>query len=153
MCDYCGCRQQPAIAELSDEHDRLLDLGYRLRRLTACGWHEEVLAIIDDQLGPLLRHHTDREERGIFTQLRANFEADARLDELEAEHRDIDARLDRVRMATDGWQETLSQLVTDLAQHIFDEEVDLFPYAMYELTPAQWDAVAEVHTSSAPVPS
>ena len=96
----------------------------------------------------LLDHHTSKEERGLFTQLRACNETDDRLDTLIGEHRTIEAAVSTIRTRTDGWRGTLVQLVEDLDQHILDEEVDLFPYAMYELRGPQWDRVAEVHAST-----
>jgi hemerythrin-like domain-containing protein len=152
MCDYCGCREQPEIDELSEEHDRLLDLAYALRRLARHGTHAAVLEIVDGEFAPLLAHHTDKEERGLFTQLRSNYEADGRLDTLTDEHRELEGLLASVRARQDGWQQVLIRLVDDLARHILDEEVDLFPYAMYELGEAQWARVNEVHAAS-PGPS
>lgn len=150
MCDYCGCRNQPEIAELSQEHDRLLDLAYDLKHLAAGGSHTEVLAIVDGPFASLLAHHTGKEERGIFTQLRSHDEADDRLDALLTEHRELEAQLTAVREGHEGWRSVLVRLVADLNQHVIDEEVDLFPYAMYELRGPQWDRVAEVHADASP---
>jgi hemerythrin-like domain-containing protein len=149
MCDYCGCRNQPEINELSDEHDRLLDLAYQLHRLARRGSHAEVLAVVDGEFAALLDRHTGKEEQGLFTQLRSCDEADDRLDTLVGEHRELEARLAVVREAAAGWREVLTELVDDLDQHILDEEVDLFPYAMYELRAPQWDLVAEAHAAAA----
>lgn len=148
MCDYCGCRFIPPIADLSAEHDRLMDLAYELRRLAEAGSRDRVVEILDGEFASLLRHHTDKEERGIFTQLRSTGEADTRLDALIGEHRDIEAQLARVHRGDDGWQEAVGRLASDLSGHIIDEEVDLFPYAMYELDDTQWDTVAEVHDAA-----
>lgn len=151
MCDYCGCRFIPPIAELSEEHDRLMDLAYELRRLADAGERERVVEVLDGEFAALLRHHTAKEEQGVFAQLRTTGEADARLDTLVGEHRDIEAQLDRVRRGGDGegsWQEAVGELASDLAGHVLDEEVDLFPYAMYELDDAQWDTVSAVHASA-----
>ena len=148
MCDYCGCRFIPPIADLSDEHDRLMDLAYELRRLADAGARDRVVEIIDGEFASLLRRHTDKEEHGIFTQLRSTGEADPRLDALTGEHRDIEAQLARVRRGDAGWQEAVGRLASDLSGHIIDEEADLFPYAMYELDDTQWDTVAEDHASA-----
>lgn len=147
MCDYCGCRFIAPIADLSAEHDRLLDLAYGLRQLADDGAHDQVLDLLDGGFASLLRDHTDKEERGIFAQLRATGEADERLDQLIGEHRDIESQLALVRSGDDGWQDALHRLVADLSGHIVDEEVDLFPYAMYELDDGQWDTVAELHAA------
>ncbi len=153
MCDYCGCRLIPPIADLSQEHDRLMDLAYELRRLAAAGSRDRVVEILDGEFASLLRHHTDKEERGIFAELRVTGEADPRLDALIGEHRDIEALLALVRKGQEGWQEALGRLAGDLSSHIIDEEVDLFPYAMYELDDTQWDTVAEVHAAASATPS
>lgn len=145
VCDYCGCRLIPPIAELSEEHDRLLDLAYKLRRLADDGAREAAMALLEDEFTTLLRHHTSKEEQGIFDQLRSLGAAGARLDQLVDEHRDIEEQIARVQRGEQGWQDALRQLAADLSGHIVDEEVDLFPFAMYELDDAQWDTVAEVH--------
>lgn len=148
MCDYCGCRNQPEINELSEEHDRLLDLAYELRQLARRGSHAEVLELVDGEFASLLDHHTDKEEQGLFTQLRSCFAADDRLDTLIGEHREIGVLVTTVRAGEDGWRDVLTQLVDDLDHHILDEEVDLFPYAMYELRGSQWARISEVHAAS-----
>jgi hemerythrin-like domain-containing protein len=145
MCDYCGCRLRPAIDELSEEHERLLDLVYGLRRKAEAGDHAQVAATLERDLAPLLRHHADKEERGLFTQLRAAWQADDRLDALVTEHRDLERLLAGVIAGGQDWTRLLLRLADELTEHIFDEETDLFPYALYELTPAQWDEVEAVH--------
>jgi hemerythrin-like domain-containing protein len=148
VCDFCGCRQQPAIDELSEEHERLLDLGYRLRRWAAEGDRDRVRHAVVQDLLPLLHHHTDKEERGLFAQLRAAWEADDRLATLVDEHRRIDDLATRVLGDDVGWPEHLTTLVATLSEHILSEETDLFPYARYELDHRQWDAVERVHAAA-----
>lgn len=150
MCSYCGCREETAIAELSDEHDQLQDLAHDLQRLAATRDHRAARSLLDDRLAPLLQHHTSKEEQGLFTQLRSCWEADGRLDTLAQEHLDMEALLHVVRAGGPGWSHAVEQLVTDLGQHIIDEEVDLFPYALYELRPSQWEALTELHAQLAP---
>ena len=152
MCDYCGCHSQTAIAELSEEHDRIQDLCYDLRRLDASDDEPAARRLVDERLAPLLLHHTDKEERGLFAELRSCWEADDRLDTLIDEHRDIEAQLQRVRAGGTGWQQAVRQLVTEISQHILDEEVDLFPYALYELRPRQWESLDELHEALATTP-
>lgn len=147
MCDYCGCRLIPAIADLSDEHDRLLDLAYKLRRLAESGVHEEVVELLDGEFAPLLQRHTDKEEHGVFRQLRSVGAADERLDQLVGEHRDLEQQLDRVRRGGERWQAEVHELAAELSGHVIDEEVDLFPFAMYELDDGQWDEVTRVHAA------
>ncbi len=136
------------IDDLAMEHERVLDLGYQLRRLARDGAHREVAAILEHDFGPLLAHHTAKEERGLFTQLRASWEADDRLDALVDEHRAMDEQLAIVAAGGPGWEDVLVALVADLAEHVLSEETDLFPYALYELSPAQWQAVEDVHAEA-----
>lgn len=145
MCDYCGCREQAAIEELSQEHEQLLNVVYRLRRDGARGDHPAVLEALEVELAPLLRRHTDKEEQGLFVQLRDAWAADDRLDVLVDEHRRIEELLEAVVAGGADWHGALVLLADELSEHIFDEETDLFPYARYELREAQWAAVEEVH--------
>lgn len=153
MCDYCGCRLIPPIADLSEEHDRLLDLAYKLRRLAEDEARDQAIALLEGEFTTLLRHHTDKEEQGVFHQLRTMGVADTRLDQLVGEHRDIEEQVARVRRGEAGWQDALHELAADLSGHIIDEEIDLFPFAMYELDDAQWDTVAEVHATTGTTPA
>lgn len=153
MCDYCGCRRQSAIDELSEEHERLLDLLYRLRGEGARGDHAAVVRTLETAIAPLLEEHTDKEERGLFVQLREAWAADDRLRDLVDEHRDIEERVATVLAGGPGWQDAVRSLGDALSEHILDEETDLFPYALYELTPHQWDAVEAVHDDRAGLPA
>jgi hemerythrin-like domain-containing protein len=148
VCDYCGCRRNPAIDELSAEHDQLLDLLYGLRRAAKRGAHTEVVSTLDNDVLPLLEAHTAKEEHGLFTELRTAWDCDVRLDSLVDEHRDVERRIDLVRSGAPGWAEELHRLADLLSSHIMDEETDLFPYALYELDDGQWNAVAAVHARS-----
>ncbi len=145
MCDYCGCRRQPAINELSDEHEQLLEHVSQLRRLARSGSHDEVAEILRVHVEPALDVHTTKEERGIFTELRRSWVADDRLDALVGEHRAIEVLIDRILAAEIDWRSLVRDLADELSGHIVDEETDLFPYALYELTPAQWEAVERLH--------
>lgn len=145
MCDYCGCRRQPVIDELSDEHEQLLEHVSQLRRLARKGSHDEVARILRAHVVPALAVHTDKEERGIFTELRRAWVADDRLDALVGEHRAIEELIQRILTAELEWRPLVRELADELSGHIVDEETDLFPYALYELTPAQWESVEGLH--------
>lgn len=145
MCDFCGCRGQAPIDELSREHERLLDVIYQVRRDAARDDHPTVVETFAAEFLPLLRRHTAKEEQGLFAQLRTAWAADERLRALVAEHRRIEKLLDVVLRGDPGWRETVVQLGDELSAHIFDEETDLFPYALYELRDEQWAAVAAAH--------
>lgn len=153
MCDYCGCRRQAAIDELSEEHERLLDLTYGLRKAAKRADHAAVMTTLADEVVPLLQRHTDKEERGLFTQLRQAWGCDTRLDTLVDEHRDIEERIERIRAEAPAWPDEVRHLANDLSAHIMDEETDLFPYALYELDDRQWGAIDAVHGSVGRTPS
>lgn len=145
MCDFCGCRRQAPIDELSAEHERVLDLGYQLRQLGRTADHGAVATLLEHEVAPLLRRHTTKEERGVFTQLRETWEADDRLDALVDEHRELEAAIATVLAGGPDWPGVLTTLLDDLSEHILAEETDLFPYALYELGSHQWEAVAAAH--------
>lgn len=147
MCDYCGCRRQAPIDELSAEHERVQDLGYQLRQLARAGEHAAVVAVLEREFTPLLQAHTAKEERGVFTELRGSWDADDRLEALVDEHRALEAGLERVAAGDPGWAQALEALLTDLSEHVLAEETDLFPYALYELSARQWRAVEDAHAT------
>lgn len=149
MCDFCGCRRERAIAELSEEHEQLLELGYVIRRLLDEGKHARARRAVGDELAPLLRSHAEKEEQGLFTQLRSRWEADPRLDDLVGEHRELDALLGASLGSDPGWEDAVRKLIGLLSEHMLSEETDLFPYALYELTAVEWHAIDEVHDSHA----
>lgn len=148
MCDYCGCRRQPAISELSEEHDRLLDHLYALRSDAHAGDRAAVVLRLESEVLPLLRHHAGKEEQGVFAQLR-RVGVEGRVDALEGEHRTLDAAAADALTAGDDWVAAVERLSAELSQHILDEETDLFPYASYELAAAAWDEVEAVHAAAA----
>ena len=39
MCEYCGCRGVPPIAELMDEHAALVDQAHHVRQALGAGDH------------------------------------------------------------------------------------------------------------------
>lgn len=145
MCDYCGCRRQASIDDLSTEHERVLDLSYRLRRLARDHDHAGAVALLEHDFGPLLQVHTAKEERGVFAALRDSWDADDRLDTLVDEHRALEAGIAAVVVGAPGWPDLLLAVLDDLSEHILAEETDLFPYALYELGADQWEAVAAAH--------
>ena len=138
MCDYCDCRSHPQIAALSADHHALLDLLVGLRLVlddTSDARARPVLADVRD----LLRAHSDREERGVFRQLR-----DAEVDRayvalFEYDHDRLHQLLHDTTNA--DWRAATRELVTLLEDHIAREESDLFPAAHQLLSPSQWDAV------------
>jgi len=130
MCDHCGCRSFDEIAELSAEHDRILDLAWRIAEA------HDVAALAE--LVPLLADHVAKEELGLYPQLVATGELDADvLTTLEAEHSTIDTQLTGTT-----WNR---RAYYALAAHIEQEEMELFPAAMFSFDDSDWDTLAAVY--------
>ena len=70
MCDYCDCRSIPEIALLSVEHERVLSLMAKLRRLDnaepSSGDADERARLLHE-LRVEFEPHTRREEIGVFS--------------------------------------------------------------------------------------
>lgn len=143
MCDYCGCRRSDVIAELSDEHERILELAYTLRD-SALSRDQATAMAAAHALQLLLVPHTRKEEEGLFQQLRRRWETDGRLAVLVDEHREIEDLLRGITSGR-GWHEAAQRATSVLSEHILAEETDLFPYALYELDADQWTMVEAVH--------
>ncbi len=139
MCDHCGCRDQPPIGELMDEHDRIMELAWRLvealsaSSASAGTSHEDVRA----DLRTLLRMHAEKEERALYPLLVASgdMEAPDRV-AFEQEHVDLLALVDSAEFDTRG-----SNL---LAAHIKAEELELFPGTMFAFGDDEWEQMERV---------
>jgi hypothetical protein len=132
----------PAIAELGAEHERLLDLGGRVRRAIAAGDAAAGRRTFDD-LVAILRVHTAVEEAGLLTELRAEGELDEHVAALLDDHRSAWAAVDAVgRSAGADWEAATGAFLDDLDSHIRREEHDLFPASIPALSPAAWERVA-----------
>jgi hemerythrin-like domain-containing protein len=147
MCDYCGCRSEPPLAELGREHADILwhlsVLGRALDKPDLAEARHE-LAHIVDHLVP----HIEKEERGVFAQLRIEGELTEEIDSLSGEHeglRKMAAELPEDDMA---WRAGVTELVRTLREHIQTEEYDLFPAAWQMLSNDGWMAVREVHDAA-----
>lgn len=144
MCDYCGCRSVAAIDQLSEEHEQVLALVYFLRGHAQRGELQPARTVADD-LAVLLEVHTEKEEHGLFSELRTSWGADQRLDELTSEHQEIHDLVLAVMQGQSGWETAALRLTKALSEHILAEETDLFPYAMYELGSAAWSRIDAIH--------
>ena len=112
----------------------------------------------------LLHHHHTGEDELLWPPLRALLSADgqARLDEAEAQHIDIDRALELVRTARCQWvlladTDCRDELVIALHRlhgllvtHLDTEERELLPLAASHLTSAQWAAVGAAGAASVP---
>jgi hemerythrin-like domain-containing protein len=144
MCDYCGCRALDAIATLTAEHDLVVNLAGEARRAVLAG-DLDLAADRARAVAAVLRPHTVVEEDALFPAM-----ADEYGDHVTAligEHRAIEDVLaeSAERTPTDPiWPARLATALRLLREHILKEEDGLFPAALAELDPAQWDRVDAV---------
>lgn len=143
MCDYCGCRDSGPTAELSQEHRRLGELSDQLRQGLAKVHDESDLGEIAStfhEFVHLLGAHAAKEELGLFPEAeKLGFLGDT-LNQLIEEHE----RLHEMLADGPGGQHVHGALDL-LAQHIEDEEWELFPHTIYDFDPEQWDQIAMAH--------
>ncbi len=135
MCDHCACRTYPAIADLSAEHEDILALAWEVAegRDRSGGMAVRLLQLLD--------HHIHKEERGLYPWLVQSGDLDEeQLDRLEEEHRTV-----RVRLVAGAFDR---RDFYALAAHIEEEEMELFPSAMFGFDDDAWDALGELVTAT-----
>lgn len=141
MCDHCGCREFEAIAELTADHEVILDLAWKLSESVRNGvpidpvGHERLMYLMD--------MHVLKEEKGLYPLLMGT--GDLSADEcalLEEEHTDLGAAL------VAGEFERRAYFA--LAAHIEQEESELFSAAMFAFDDEQWDQMLDVHRAADP---
>lgn len=147
MCDYCDCRRLAPISALSDDHAALGALAARVRTAIACG-DGDAGARAFAAFVPLLRAHTEAEERGLFSELRAEGSMLEHIETLEDDHRELRAALDALDEFDAGAATTL---LDRLAAHIWVEEYDIFPASVVGLSSDGWNRVIE-RTAGATAP-
>lgn len=147
MCEYCGCRQVEPLADLMDEHLRLLEITGDLRRDLDAGDHSAAAAK-RTELVDLLGAHTRREEAGIFAALRAQGDYVDEVDALEGEHVSLDRAVAALDLDAPDAVETLDRVVADLSDHIDKENLGIFPVAVVTLGATGWEVVERAHELS-----
>ena len=136
MCDHCGCRAYPAIAELTAEHEAILGLAEPLADATR--YHRAIDSGARDRLLSLLEIHGAKEEAGLYPLLIAEMgEDDDAFDHLEADHRELFDAID-----TDAFDHLA---LYALQRHIEDEEEVLFSGALFHFDGDTWDDLDAVH--------
>jgi len=129
MCDHCSCRQHRAIAELSTEHEQILEVAWALseqQRETGRGDGP-----LRDRLARMLSIHVEAEETALYPLLVDTGDlAPAARDDLEDEHRDLAQALTAGTFDRRAYYE--------LATHIEEEELELFPLAMFGFDDDDW---------------
>jgi len=138
MCNYCGCRDFPLIAQLTAEHEAIANAAGHLRRAITTG-EGDPMAALDDLLA-LLMPHTGTEESGLFVELRTEGSLADAVAKLCAEHDDIHGVLGSVDPAAPDWTAVLAGLER-LHRHIDNEEHGLFPAAVVALPIDAWDRI------------
>ncbi|HEX6518010.1 MAG TPA: hemerythrin domain-containing protein [Nocardioidaceae bacterium] len=138
MCNYCGCRAVAAVAELTDEHERIGNVAGDLEGAIDRGDLALAATLLAD-LRALLSPHLTVEEDGLFPLMAAREEFAEGIAVLYDDHDDIDGVLDQ---PSPDWS-AVKRAIAQLHEHIDREEHGLFPAALATLTPEQWDAVDE----------
>lgn len=147
MCEHCGCRGVPPIAELMDEHLALLDEAHHVRRALGAGDRTAAGAHLDD----LVRHlasHVRREEHGIFAALRADGEYVEEVDLLEGEHRGFDAAIAALDLDAADLESRVARLLRELDDHVERENLGVFPVSVVTLGAAGWELVDRAHAET-----
>ncbi len=144
MCEYCGCQEVAAIAQLTAEHDLVVELSAAVQRSLEAGaldaaaeWTRSLAAA----LGP----HLAVEEEALFPAMSGEF-AD-HVAGLVDEHRMFDAILAESALLTPvdpTWPARLLDAVDLLREHIIKEQDGLFPAALVILDPDDWERLDAV---------
>ena len=154
MCDYCGCRTQPSIAQLSEEHDRIERIARDLRDAHTRGDRSGAATIATDLLASLVPH-VAREERALFPELTVAG-APAQVQRLEDEHEQLELALRPVAAgaASASQWTAIPRALDGLRHHIWTEEFDVFPAALQLLDPHAWQRIEDgFDRSTVPLPA
>jgi len=150
MCEYCGCQALPAIAELTREHDLVVNLIADLKGAGDVARMAELARQVAAILGP----HTWVEEQGLFPALVAEFPH--QVEGLLRQHRDIEQVLREAADAVPAdaaWPGRVRQALFTLREHILAEQDGVFPAALARLDAADWDRIDEVRRRAGGVPA
>ena len=147
MCDYCGCRGVPAIADLMAEHAALVDQADLLRETLRSRDFASAMSGLTE-LVARLTGHVRREEDGIFTALRSTGEYVDEVDALEDEHRDLEATIAELDIGSPHFAATVTRLLDDLDVHVQREELGVFPASVVTLGAKGWTIVDEAHATT-----
>ena len=145
MCEHCGCRGVPPVAELMDEHLALLDEGHRVRAALTGGDRPGAVRGLQRLLGHLASH-VSREEEGIFAALREDGEFVDEVEALEAEHRAFDAVAAALDADGGSFEQAVLRLLRDLEEHVERENLGIFPVSVVTLGASGWELVDRAHT-------
>jgi hemerythrin-like domain-containing protein len=141
MCEYCGCQQIAAIADLTREHDALVAHMSIVRAHLSAGRHDAAAAGCRTMV-TILGPHTQVEEDGLFPLLAGEFPGHVQA--LRTEHTRIESVLLEAEYVTPtdpAWPERLLRTFSLLREHILKEQDGMFPAALIALDGDQWDQV------------
>jgi hypothetical protein len=147
MCDHCGCREVPPIAELMNEHSALLEHAHHVRHDIGAGEPATANARLAVLIANLERH-VQREEDGIFRALRSDGEFVEEIDDLEVEHREFATLIAALDAHSDDFEAKVTHLLDDLAVHVQREDFGIFPVSVVTLGASGWAMVDRAHTDS-----
>jgi hemerythrin-like domain-containing protein len=152
MCNYCGCRSIEPIAELTAEHEQIVNMSGEIRRAVARGEHRAAVGVLQD-LRQVLRMHDAVEELAVYPAMARHPEYTDKVGTLFDEHDDLDAVVDGALAVAEtsgpesaDWPAVLHSLEA-LKEHIDHEEHGLFPAAAVSLDPEDWDAATAVRAA------
>jgi len=123
VCEQCGCRRVPEIAELGRQHELIEELAGEIVEVLSSD-DPEVVAGAAVALREALKPHVSREEEGIFKVAREVGLTNYYLDDLEDDHRHFAESLAEPETLA---RTALEKLIDELIRHIALEEYELFP--------------------------
>lgn len=139
MCSYCGCRALTEIADLTAQHEQIINATGPLRKAAAAQDHESIKTHVSSIVA-LLNPHTSQEELGVFAELSKRTEFTEHVKTLCAEHEHLHALFARMANGETGLADTA---INALREHIEKEENGLFPAAAVELEGSLWQELAD----------
>jgi hemerythrin-like domain-containing protein len=134
------------IAELMDEHTAPLDEAYEVRKALCERDPGRAMELLRTLVGHL-DQHVRREETGIFPALRGTGEFIEEVDELEGEHRDLDAALDGLDIHAPDFAQRVTDLLHALDLHVERENLGVFPVAIVTLGADGWNIIDRAHAA------
>jgi hemerythrin-like domain-containing protein len=136
VCDHCGCRSIPAIAELTFEHYEILERAWAV--VESQGTERSGAAV--ERLLEILDRHVEKEEKGLYPLLGETGDlSPANREAFEAEHAEI-----REELLAGTFDR---RAYYALAAHAEAEEDELFPVALFGFDDVDWTQMEAVHRS------
>jgi hemerythrin-like domain-containing protein len=141
VCDYCGCQDLDAIAELTAEHDAVVTLSGQVRRALR-DVDLDLAALETRAIVAVLLLHTAVEEGALFPAMAGDFgdHIDGLVDEPRQVEQVLAESADRTP-SDPSWPRRLEQTLVMLREHIIKEQDGVFPAALATLSAEQWDQV------------